>query len=215
MATPARRRATRSSASSDATGRLVLALFGIAIFCGIVVELLAHPAILVVVLLAGGGAGTAWGIRRQKRREQQRIWAHHTAQVRAAQSMEIARYHAMNDREFEEAIAYLCQRDGCTQAQRVGGAGDLGADVIAVAPDGRRIVIQCKRYSRTNKVGSQDAQRFGGTCYTEHRAQVAVLVTTSTFTRPAAEYAARHSIRCFDERALAAWASRTGPAPWH
>ncbi|MFD7447224.1 restriction endonuclease [Streptomyces sp. NPDC059909] len=45
-------------------------------------------------------------------------------------------------------------------------------------------------------------------------AQVAVVVTTSVFTKPAAEYGARHGIRLFDESALAAWATRTGPAPW-
>lgn len=135
--------------------------------------------------------------------------------LQAVRSTEIARYHAMGPREFEDAIAYLCHRDGCTNARRVGGSNDLGADVIATAPDGRRIVIQCKRYGPTTKVGSQDVQRFGGTCYAVHGAHVAAVVTTSVFTKPAAQYAARQRIRCFDEAALAAWASRTGPAPWH
>ncbi|WP_455680438.1 restriction endonuclease [Streptomyces rubrogriseus] len=36
------------------------------------------------------------------------------------------------------------QRDGCQDAQRVGGRGDLGADVKAIDPYGRRWVIQCK-----------------------------------------------------------------------
>jgi restriction system protein len=121
----------------------------------------------------------------------------------------------MNPREFEDAIAYLCARDGCQDARRVGGAGDLGKDVTAIAPDGRRIVIQCKRYGPSNKVGSQEAQRFGGTCFAVHRADVAAVVTTSVFTRPAAQYLQTLGIRLFDEAALAAWASRTGPAPWH
>jgi restriction system protein len=215
LATPARRRTARRSADNDPLALVGIILIGIGLACAIVMELFAHPAILALVVLVGGAAGTAWGIRRQKRREQQRIWTHQQAQIRAAQSMEISRYHAMNDREFEHAIAYLCERDGCTDARRSGGAGDLGKDVVAVAPDGRLVVIQCKRYSRTHKVTSPDAQKFGGTCYSEHRAQVAAIVTTSTFTRPAAEYAARQGIRCFDEQALAAWASRTGPAPWH
>ncbi|WP_308166925.1 restriction endonuclease [Nocardia albiluteola] len=38
----------------------------------------------------------------------------------------------------------------------VGGAGDLGADVIARAPDGRRIMLQAKRYRNDRSVGSQD-----------------------------------------------------------
>jgi restriction system protein len=134
--------------------------------------------------------------------------------IRSLQSTEIARYHAMNPREFEHAIAFLCQRDGCLDARVVGGAGDLGADVIATAPDGRRIVIQCKRYGPTTKVGSPDLQRFGGTCYSVHGAQVATVVTTSVFTKPAVAYGVQHGIRMFDSGALAGWATRTGPAPW-
>lgn len=66
----------------------------------------------------------------------------------------------------------------------VGGSGDLGADVIARAPDGRRIVLQAKRYRDGRSVGSQDVQRFGGTAHTIHGADVAAVVTTAhTFTR--------------------------------
>ncbi|MCC5037061.1 restriction endonuclease [Streptomyces sp. WAC 00631] len=123
-------------------------------------------------------------------------------------------YDAMDADAFEQAVAALCERDGCRDVGVVGGANDLGADVVATRPDGRRIVIQCKRYCATNKVGSQELQRFGGTCFTVHEADVAVLVTTSSFTEPAVDYAAHTGIRCFDGAALAAWAERTGPAPW-
>ncbi|WP_030665277.1 restriction endonuclease [Streptomyces rimosus] len=115
---------------------------------------------------------------------------------------------------FEQAIARLCERDGCRDVQVVGGAGDLGADVLATASDGRRIIIQCKRYGETHKVGSQDVQRFGGTCFTVHEAEVAAVVTTSTFTEPAADYAATCGIRCFDGERLVAWSNGAGPAPW-
>jgi restriction system protein len=116
--------------------------------------------------------------------------------------------------EFEEAIADLCRRDGCTEVEVVGGAGDLGADVLAVAPDGRRVVIQCKRYGDDNKVGSQDLQRFGGTCFTVHGADVAVLVTSSDFTAPAADYAEWCGIVCVNEERLRDWCEGGGPAPW-
>ncbi|MGW0552154.1 hypothetical protein [Streptomyces altiplanensis] len=36
------------------------------------------------------------------------------------------------------------RRDGCPNAIRVGGGGDLRADVKATDPYGRRWVIQCK-----------------------------------------------------------------------
>ncbi|MGE9694550.1 MULTISPECIES: restriction endonuclease [unclassified Streptomyces] len=115
---------------------------------------------------------------------------------------------------FEEAVADLCRRDGCRDVEVVGGAGDLGADVLATAPDGRRVVIQCKRYAPTHKCGSQDLQRFGGTCWTVHGAQLAVMVTTSTFTDPAKEYAEICGIHLIDGAALDAWTNGTGPAPW-
>ncbi|MEV5177817.1 restriction endonuclease [Streptomyces flaveolus] len=64
------------------------------------------------------------------------------------------------------------------------------------------------------KVGSPDMQRFGGSCYSVHRAQVAAVVTTPVFTKPAASYVIQHGIRLVDSGALAGWATRTGPAPW-
>ncbi|WP_435613411.1 restriction endonuclease [Streptomyces sp. bgisy159] len=115
---------------------------------------------------------------------------------------------------FEAEIAALCGRDGCTGVEVVGGAGDLGADVVANTPDGRRLVIQCKRYGDGNNVGSQDLQRFGGTCFAVHGADLALLVTTSGFTQPALEYAEQCGIVCVDEEALCAWAAGTAPSPW-
>ncbi|MEU6394022.1 restriction endonuclease [Streptomyces sp. NPDC046939] len=123
-------------------------------------------------------------------------------------------FTALDPDGFEAAVAALCERDGCTDVQVVGGAGDLGADVLATAPDGRRVVVQCKQYGPTNKVGSQDLQRFGGTCWSVHGAQLAVVVTTSEFTAPATEYAEGCGIRCVDGAALTAWADGSGPTPW-
>ncbi|WP_284581552.1 restriction endonuclease [Streptomyces sp. 2P-4] len=123
-------------------------------------------------------------------------------------------HEAVDPDGFEHAVAALCARDGCHRVEVAGGAGDLGADVVAVTPEGRRVVIQCKHYGEGHRVGSQDLQRFGGTCFAVHEADVAVVVTTSGFTAPAAEYAAACGIVCVDGDALAAWTgARTGP-PW-
>ncbi|MFH8484680.1 restriction endonuclease [Streptomyces longisporoflavus] len=115
---------------------------------------------------------------------------------------------------FEHAIAGLCARDACREVEVVGGAGDLGADVVAITSDGLRVVIQCKLYGDGNKVGSQDLQRFGGTCFTVHEADVAALVTTSDFTAPALEYAQQCGIVCVNGEELEAWFDGTGPSPW-
>lgn len=123
-------------------------------------------------------------------------------------------YEELDPAEFEQAVAELCRRDGCTEVDVVGGAGDLGADVVARTPDGRLLVVQCKRYRDANRVGSQDVQRFGGTCFTVHGAEVAVVVTTGDFTAPAVEYAERCGIVCVDGEDLRQWQDGAGPRPW-
>lgn len=169
-----------------------------------------HPADMVLFLLGSIGLGW-WG---WTRRQQQQALALQQAQIQAARAAEIATYHQFSAAEFEQAIAYLCQRDGCTSVQVVGGAGDLGADVIATTPDGRRLILQCKRYTPGHQVTGPDLQKFGGTCYSVHQAGVAAVVTTSGFTKQARQYAGHMRIGLWDNDALAGWASRTGPAPW-
>lgn len=198
MSVPARRH------PSHATG-----MPGCAVVAGIVaiLMLVTDHVLTAILLLVVTGVALVVGQHKAKQ-------AAERYRILSLQSTEIARYHAMDPRQFEQAVAFLCQRDGCHDVQVVGGAGDLGADVIATAPDGRRIVIQCKRYGPTTKVGSPDLQRFGGTCYSVHGAHVAAVVTTSVFTRPAVNYGVQHGIRLVDSGALAGWATRTGPAPW-
>ncbi|MFI2376342.1 restriction endonuclease [Streptomyces sp. NPDC018964] len=132
----------------------------------------------------------------------------------AAPAAPVIDHGALSPEEFEAAIAGLCARDGCERVEVVGGAGDLGADVTALTPDGRRLVVQCKRYGDDNKVGSQDLQRFGGTCFTVHEADVALVVTTSDFTAPAVEYAEQCGIVCVNRDALLAWSEGRTLPPW-
>jgi restriction system protein len=212
---PAARRPPRRSArrrQQDET--LVIVLIGfvvvIAVFLAVLRFLASHAVVtLLVVLAVGVAAGLVARSRIQAAAERRAVWA--------ARAQHIGSYLTMSPDEFERALAYLCERDGCTQVRVVGGAGDLGADVIGTTPTGHRIVIQAKRYGPTNKVGSPELQKVGGTARQVHGAQLVVAVTTSSFTRAAREYAAHPgvAIRLFDHDALAGWASRTGPAPWH
>lgn len=207
-------RRTRRGSSGQSV--IILVIWAVLVPLAVLLQLVKHaPEVGIPLLLAAAAVGVTYVVRRARSAEQQRIEAARYAQIRQVQSREIARYHILGPTEFEHAIAYLCQRDGCTNVEVIGGAGDLGADVVATAPDGRRIVIQCKRYGPTNKVGSPEMQRFGGTCYAVHHAHIPVMVTTSTFTRQAVSYADAQRIRLYDEQALAGWATQTGPAPWH
>ncbi|MFD8061678.1 restriction endonuclease [Streptomyces cyaneofuscatus] len=123
-------------------------------------------------------------------------------------------YAELDPYAFEQAVAELCRRDGCVDAEVVGGAGDLGADVVGTTPDGRRLVVQCKRYGPENRAGSQDLQRFGGTCYAVHEADIALVVSTGGFTEPALDYAEQCAILCYGPEELAAWSEGGAPPPW-
>ncbi|MGV9823394.1 restriction endonuclease [Nocardia xishanensis] len=168
-----------------------------------------HAVVLAcagVCVLAAAVVATVLAVRHRRRAR-----ARDDARVLAA-----LRQNALSPAEFEEALAALCRRDGCTDVRVVGGSGDLGADVIARAPDGRRIVLQAKRYRNGRSVGSQDVQRFGGTAHTIHGADVAAVVTTAhAFTPQARAYAAKAGILLMPAKSLAAWESRTGPTPWN
>ncbi|GAA2229890.1 hypothetical protein GCM10010104_23710 [Streptomyces indiaensis] len=103
----------------------------------------------------------------------------------------------------------------CRQnTQRVGGGGDLGADVKATDPLGRRWVIRCKHRrdgARGSVVGTPDPQVLNGTARQVHGADVAVIVTNGRVTRPAVTFAKQQLLRVVDRQTLAVWASGSRP----
>ncbi|UGT59299.1 restriction endonuclease [Nocardia asteroides] len=162
-------------------------------------------AVAAVLLVGAVIAVSMWwsglAARRRLRRERR---------IRAALT-----FAEMSAGQFEHALADLCRRDGCSRVAVVGGAGDLGADVVARAPDGRRIVLQAKRYRVDNWVSGPDLQKFGGTCFAVHGADVAAVVTTAGgFRKQAREYAAHMGIVLVDNHELTAWQTGEGPPPW-
>lgn len=162
----------------------------------------AHPAAVAGLLVVTGGV--SYVRARSDSPGQSRTPARHGS----------ADFLALSAGEFEQAIAALCRRDGCTRVRVVGGAGDLAADVLATTPDGRRILVQAKRYAPGNRVGSQDVQRVGGTYAVVHRADLAIVVTTSSYTAAAEDYARTAGIRLVDGAELASWASGDTAPPW-
>ncbi|MGK5444191.1 restriction endonuclease [Micromonospora sp. URMC 105] len=113
----------------------------------------------------------------------------------------------MSGPEFEQWFARILVASGFRQVKVCGGAGDRGADVMAIAPDGRRVVVQCKRQSINNRVGSAAIQRFAGTCRDIHGGEICMLVTNSFFTAGDGIQLARQlDITLVDRRALEMWA---------
>ncbi|MFJ4082793.1 restriction endonuclease [Streptomyces iakyrus] len=169
--------------------------------------LLAHWWVLVIALMLAVLAGIGW----LSRRRQQARWEAVRAQgLRYALSQLDGLHHA----KFEEAVRDLMRRDGCQDAQRVGGGGDLGADVKATDPLGRRWVIQCKHRrngARGSAVGTPDLQVLNGTARPVHGADVAVIVTNGRVTGPAVTFAKQQRLHVVDRQALAVWASGSRP----
>ncbi|MFC8793364.1 restriction endonuclease [Streptomyces cinereoruber] len=121
-------------------------------------------------------------------------------------SVAIEQIHLMTPPAFEQTVAALAKRDGYQILRNGGGARDLGADVIAVTPEGLRVVVQCKhRQGGRGKVGSPDIQTLNGTARPEHHADVVVAITNGTFTKPASDFARNHDIHLLDKAQLKRW----------
>ena len=178
---------------------LLLVALGLVVAVAIVVQSAQeHPVITALIIV--GVLGAAAGVVYRRIARTRRLAEHERT---------VAVTDAMSGPEFEQFIARLMRASGCRQVAVCGGAGDKGADVIGYAPDGRRLVVQCKRYKNT--VGSPEVQRFAGTAHRIHGADIALLVTNGRLTRQAWEVANRCDIIAFDRNRLAIWLSTNVP----
>lgn len=108
--------------------------------------------------------------------------------------------------QFEEEVAGLLKRDFWLKAKVVGGSGDGGIDVAAIAPDGARIVVQCKRYAKTSFVTPTQVRDLAG-ARAMYFADYALLVTTGPLTAQAAATAQRAKINVVAGKGLNRWRS--------
>ncbi|WNI19672.1 restriction endonuclease [Actinacidiphila sp. ITFR-21] len=110
----------------------------------------------------------------------------------------------MSGTEFEEFVASLCRRDGCTEIRRVGGSGDNGADVRGLLPDGRTVVVQCKRYAPSSTIPARDLRDLPG-AKTHFGADLAVFVTTTLFSAQGEGFAVQNGIFAIHRDHLGLW----------
>lgn len=159
---------------------------------------------LVGALILGGIGAVGWWLWRTDRlaRGRDSLWRQEEA-VKAGHRT-LAEADAMTGTEFEELVASLCRRDGCTDVRRVGGANDNGADVVGRLPDGRSMVIQCKRYAPTSSIASRELRDLLG-AKVHFGADLAVFVTTTRFSRPSENFALQHGILAVHRDHLGLW----------
>ncbi|MFJ5030228.1 restriction endonuclease [Streptomyces sp. NPDC088560] len=202
---PARSR--RQRADGRLIGLLVAAALGITLVVAVVNWLLAHWWILAVVAVLAALVGGGWFYQRQQGARWEAV---------RAQGLRYAlpELDALHHTRFEDAVRDLMRRDGCQDALRVGGGGDLGADVKATDPYGRRWVIQCKHRRNGlagSAVGTPDLQVLNGTARQVHGADIAVIVTNGRVTAPAVAFAEQQRLHVVDRHALGVWASGSRP----
>ncbi len=95
----------------------------------------------------------------------------------------------LNPRKFEELIAEIFRNKGY-EVQLTPKTRDGGKDIIAAykSPFGHQLfIIECKRYQEKTKIGIEMVRGLYGVKMAEQYNQ-AILVTTSTFTKPAIDF---------------------------
>lgn len=127
------------------------------------------------------------------------LWRSYRKQaVTAVPVLTVAELYALSPGEFEAYVGQLFRQKGYRVKLR-GGSGDLGVDVELRKRDGKKAVVQCKRYRTT--VGSETVRELYGTLIHE-RAAHAFLVTTADISDAAREWAQYKPITLIDGETL-------------
>jgi len=102
--------------------------------------------------------------------------------------------------DFEDFVADLWEDRGweTTVAQD---SNDMGVDVVAQKSTDlveQKLVIQAKRYSEENKIGRPKIQQYHSLKEQDAAADAAVVVTTSSFSKQAEDWADEHNVKLID-----------------
>jgi restriction system protein len=171
---------------------------------------LAVPTLFVVLIVA-------WRRKKdrlqaeEEHRERVRRWQAEMQEAEAAKRRRIeAMLHPdrvrdeiyyMSGPEFERFMADLLRQKGY-EVEETPLSGDQGVDLVLPDLDGKRVVIQLKRW--TGPVGNKAIQAtFAGMAHCQ--ADEGWIITTSTFTKSARELAKSTSVRLIDRDELADW----------
>ncbi|UED84429.1 restriction endonuclease [Streptomyces profundus] len=189
------RRSRRAPRRGPVVGGVLLLVFGLARW--------GWAAVLVVGLVAGVAVSLWWARRVHRRaRAGDREWRRQDAVL--ANNRSLADVDALSGEGFEELVAARLRADGCTEVERVGGGGDQGRDIAGKLPDGRGMVVQCKRYAPHRAVTAPAMQRLLGT-RTHFAADIALCVTNTRYTAQAAEFARANGIVLVHRDLLGPW----------
>lgn len=105
--------------------------------------------------------------------------------------------------ELEKIVAELWREEGYSATVRKG-SGDRGVDVVAKRekPTPRKELIQVKRYSGSNKVGSKDVRLYATLYQQDQEADEIIIVTTNQATSAARQLADELSVTLIEGKKL-------------
>lgn len=115
----------------------------------------------------------------------------------------ISKLSGMDAYEFEYLIADIWEHRGW-QTKVTQGSNDRGIDVIAskTTPFPQKQIIQAKRYSKGNNIGSPEVQQYSSLRQQEDEVDAVIIVTTSTFSPQARELARDLNVKLLDRDGL-------------
>lgn len=151
---------------------------------------LLHELVRLVQLAGGLTLALLWGV----------VWwqQRRATAVSPPPALDIATLYALSPADFEAYVAHLFRRKGY-QVQLRGRSGDLGVDLVLISPQGKRAIVQCKRYRK--QVGPDVVRELYGTLMHEQVAH-AFLVTTADISDSARQWAQGKPITLVDGLAL-------------
>lgn len=119
---------------------------------------------------------------------------YHKRKKNIEKALQTDKYDLMSGEEFEHFCADVLRGNGFGGVEVTQVSGDHGVDVIA-SKDGKKYAIQCKRYSKS--VGNKAVQEVysGKDIY---KADIAVVMTNSEFTKQAMEDAKKLGVELWD-----------------
>lgn len=103
-------------------------------------------------------------------------------------------FSEMSPYDFEEYVAALLRDKGYTNVRTTPKSGDFGADVLAVNPEGVRMCIQCKLYSKPVGV---DAVKEVYAAKSYYECDVACVYSTNSYTQSAKKMAEKLHVKLY------------------
>ncbi|MGW2637925.1 restriction endonuclease [Streptomyces sp. NPDC001348] len=116
--------------------------------------------------------------------------------------------YEMGAPEFEEYIAALCRRDGCTDVQRVRG-DHTGGQMTGYLPDGRKAAVTWQRECEDSSVHAHRLRTFDDAARAGLGAEVTIFIVLGPLDKREYRIAARHRLTLIDVDRLESWMKGT------